>query len=623
LKARRHIILLVTTVTLIVVTFVATLLSSNRPVLGLDLQGGISIVLVPVKGSDLSTLGTAADIIRSRVDGLGIAEPDVNTQGGDVVVDLPGVKDRCRAEALVGETAQLEFRPVVGTLPWGPSTAPTTTTTTVKGAKTTTTVKGGATPTTVKGSKVETSTTKGALATRVINAKPIVALHRADATTTSNAPTTTTSTSSTTKTATTTDSSGCPSVATGGTATTTTTTPPTTSGGTSTTKGALPTRRIAAVPIVARHSAGGTSTPPTAAPKTKTTAKATPPPTTQSGPTNCENGALVTPRRDPTLPPLDQVVYADKADKHGNHVVCYVLGKQLMTGNAIGSAKATLDPTQGWLVQVSFKNDDFVNKVAKQYVNQQVAIALDSVVQSAPTIQPGITGRDVQITGNFSGGEASNLALVLRYGSLPLQFDNTQRTVQSVSPTLGKDQLRAGIIAGVIGLILVALYMIFFYRLLGLVVWFGLALTGMTFYTLLTWLSVHRGLTLTLAGVTGIIVSVGITVDSYVVFFERLKDEVRTGKTIRSSLETSWKRAWRTIIAADAVSLIGAVVLYLFAVSSVRGFAFFLGMSTILDLVLAACYMHPCVVLLSRRPHLVRMPGFGIAVGLDVPGVPA
>jgi preprotein translocase subunit SecD len=244
-------------------------------------------------------------------------------------------------------------------------------------------------------------------------------------------------------------------------------------------------------------------------------------------------------------------------------------------------------------------------------------------VLSAPKINPGITGQDVTITGNFSEREARDLALSLRYGALPVQFDTEQQTVQSVSPTLGKDQLRAGIIAGLIGLAVVALYMILFYRLLGLVVWIGLALTGMVFFTLTTWLSTHQGLTLTLAGVTGIIVSVGITVDSYVVYFERLKDEVRTGKTVRSSLDPGFTRAFRTIWAADLVSLIGAVVLYLLAAGSVRGFAYFLGLSTVLDLILAYCFMHPFVLLLARRPALIRMPGVGIAAGLDVPEVRA
>ena len=183
------------------------------------------------------------------------------------------------------------------------------------------------------------------------------------------------------------------------------------------------------------------------------------------------------------------------------------------------------------------KNNDFVDKIAGPLVNKLVAIELDGVVQSAPEINPGITGRDVQISGEFTQGEAKDLALVLRYGSLPVQFDKHKQTIESVSPTLGKDQLSAGIVSGLIGLGLVALYMILYYRLLGLVVVVGLGLTGMLFFSVVSYLSSAHGLTLTLAGVTGIIVSVGVTVDSYVVYFERLKDEVRTGRTVRSSLE--------------------------------------------------------------------------------------
>jgi preprotein translocase subunit SecD len=238
-------------------------------------------------------------------------------------------------------------------------------------------------------------------------------------------------------------------------------------------------------------------------------------------------------------------------------------------------------------------------------------------------INPGITGRTVRISGDFTQGEAKDLALVLKYGALPVQFADNETTSQSVSPTLGKDQLHAGIVAGVVGLALVALYMIIYYRLLGLVVWIGLILTGMVFFSLISFLSNTRGLTLTLAGVTGIIVSVGVTVDSYVVYFERLKDEVRAGRTVRSSVETGFRRSFRTIIAADLVSLLGAAVLYELGAGSVRGFAFFLGLSTAIDLVLAYFFMHPMVVLMARRPNLVRLPGIGIAAGLDVAGVNA
>ncbi len=163
--------------------------------------------------------------------------------------------------------------------------------------------------------------------------------------------------------------------------------------------------------------------------------------------------------------------------------------------------------------------------------------------------------------------------------------------------------------------------MILYYRLLGLVVVLGLALTGMLFFTLLSYLSATQGLTLTLAGVTGIIVSVGVTVDSYVVYFERLKDEVRTGKTVRSSLEPGFQRSFRTIVAADLVSLLGADVLYLFTTSSVKGFAFFLGMSTAIDLVLAYSFMHPLVSLMARQPEAgAACPASASPRRLDVAG---
>ena len=177
--------------------------------------------------------------------------------------------------------------------------------------------------------------------------------------------------------------------------------------------------------------------------------------------------------------------------------------------------------------------------------------------------------------------------------------------------------------AGAIGLVLVAAYMLVYYRLLGGVVVLGLLLSGAATYALISFLGDSISLTLTLAGVTGLIVSVGITVDSYVVYFERLKDEVRAGRTVRSSVDRGFQRSFRTIVAADLVSLIGAAVLYVLAIGSVRGFAFYLGLATILDLVVAYFFMHPLVSLMARRPELVRMRGIGIGSGLDAPGATA
>jgi preprotein translocase subunit SecD len=555
--------MLIATVVIVVGTFFATLVSDSRPVLGLDLQGGVSIVLYPVQGSDLSALNTAVDVIRNRVDGLGIAEPDVQRQGNTIVVNLPGVKDRTKAEGLVGETAELRFREVSAQYPWAASTTTTVkgaTTTTGKGA-TTTTGKGGATTTSgasISGTSVPASSTSGKAlglpdGARTIATAPIVA-HLA---------------------------------ATGAT-------------GASGASGATGANG-------ASGASGATGvTPATAGPTTTVPQQAFP---------GC---AALIKQSPPDTDAAQEVILPDR-DKTS----CYVLGPAIVTGKSVGSAKAQYDTTDGWVTSIHFKNSDFLDKIAGPLVGKNVAIELDGVVQSAPTINKGITGRDVQISGNFSQGDAQKLALVLRYGALPVQFDQSKQTVESVSPTLGRDQLTAGIVAGLIGLGLVALYMLAFYRLLGLVVVFGLMLTGMLFFTVVSYLSTSHGLTLTLAGVTGIIVSVGVTVDSYVVYFERLKDEVRTGKTIRSSLEPGFKQAFRTIVAADLVSLLGAAVLYAFATSSVRGFAFFLGLSTVMDLLLAYFFMHPAVAVLARNPKLVQMPGVGIASALDVQGVVA
>jgi preprotein translocase subunit SecD len=564
---RRRVIMLIVTVVAICGLFMATLLSDSRPVLGLDLQGGISIVLFPVKGTDLGSLNTAVDVIRNRIDGLGIAEPDVQRQGNTIVVNLPGVKDRTKAESIVGETAELRFRPVqyqgsnALVIPWTAKPAPTTTT---KPGSSTTTTKGG------------TSTTGAA------------------------------------------------------TSTTAAVSASTTTGANTSTSGKAAGKTIDTAPIAARFSAAKTAASTTTAAATTTTKAGTS--TTVKGATSTTKPAT-TPTTTPGETTCQALIKSSPADTDAAKSVvlpdrkktaCYVLGAAVVTGKSISSASAVYDSQKSeWVTNVTFKNDDFVKKIAGPYVNKDVAIELDGVVQSAPNINPGITGRQVEISGSFTQGEAKDLALVLRYGSLPVQFDQHKQTIESVSPTLGKDQLSAGIVSGLIGLGLVALYMLLYYRLLGLVVVAGLGLTGMLFFTVISYLSSSHGLTLTLAGVTGIIVSVGVTVDSYVVYFERLKDEVRSGRTVRSSLEVGFTRAFRTIIAADLVSLIGAAVLYVFATSSVKGFALFLGISTAMDLLLAYTFMHPMVSVLARRPALVTLPGVGIASALDVPGAVA
>src|SRR5262249_52507445 len=249
-------------------------------------------------------------------------------------------------------------------------------------------------------------------------------------------------------------------------------------------------------------------------------------------------------------------------------------------------------------------------------------IVLDGVVQSNPAFQASSFSGPVQITGNFSQTEAADLAKIIQYGGLPVVFG--QGNVERGSPSLGKGPLRARILAGVIGLALVAIYMLVFYRLLGLVVIAGIAVSGMALYTLIAWVLpdfFDITIVLGLAGVTGIIVSVGITVDSYIVYFERMKDELRAGATVLFCGARLFTRSFRTILAAALVSLIGAGVLYFLAIGSVRGFALFLGISTLLDLFVSYFFMHPLVSILARHPQLVRMKGFGIGAGLDHPEV--
>ncbi|MGH9004087.1 MAG: protein translocase subunit SecD, partial [Acidimicrobiia bacterium] len=351
---------------------------------------------------------------------------------------------------------------------------------------------------------------------------------------------------------------------------------------------------------------------------TTTTAPATPPVTAPP-----EAVPPVCPTKTSTVDdPNAIVVVPYREGDELNKGVRLCLGPAELTGEAVQTAKADFRST--WVVAVTFTKSggDKFNELAAKYFQRQVAIVLDGVVQSAPTINAQrFENRQAEISGSFTEAEARDLALVLRYGALPVELE--ERQVQAISPTLGRDQLRSGVAAGLFGLGLVMLYMLLYYRLLGIVIWAGLALAAGALYVMTSWLSQAIGLTLTLAGVTGIIVSVGITVDSYVVYFERLKDEVRSGKTIRSSLDRGFARSFRTILAADLVSLIGAALLYFLAVGSVRGFAFFLGLSTVLDILVAYFFMHPLVSIIGRSPRFAGAGWLGVASGLDAKGATA
>jgi preprotein translocase subunit SecD len=299
----------------------------------------------------------------------------------------------------------------------------------------------------------------------------------------------------------------------------------------------------------------------------------------------------------------------------------YQLGPSFATGEVFNNDATADIISGGWGVRVTLKNgaagSDLWNIGAAQCFAKsttcptgRMAIVLDGVVQSAPSVnQPSFTG-GVDITGNFQESEAKDLARVLKSGALPIRLE--VQAVQIVSPTLGDDSLNAAIVSGLIGVLLVLLFMMLYYRLLAIIVVFGIAISGLVQWNVISLLSTTNGLALSLAGIAGIIVSVGVTVDSYVVFFEKLKDELKTGRTLKNSAERGFKSAWRTILAADIVSLIGAFTLWYLTVGSVRGFAFFLGLSTLCDIVIAWFFTRPTMLMIARTKRFQRGRLFGI-----------
>ncbi len=522
-------------IVLVAVLALAAAFSTNTsPQLGLDLQGGVSVVLQPTKATSDEALDQTIEVIRSRVDALGVAEPEIVRQGNSVVVQLPGVKNQQRAIELVGTTAELRFRPVIASIPGSVEDlqqAVSTTTTTVAGA-TTTTVAGATTTTTVA---------------------PIT--------------------------------------------------------GQSTGQPAAPFQE----PVTDTGAPGGT----------------TPAPVTGGDPLPAGLGEELFSGFEVTAPEddlADQPVVLETIED-GKVTETSKLGPTAANGTIVETAKAELSPAGAWSVNLVIKGGSGIeqfNAIAAECNSKseicpsgRLAIVLDSRVVSAPTIQQPSFERDqIQITGSFTEREAKDLALVLRYGSLPVVLET--QTVQTVSPTLGSESLKSGLLAGLLGLSLVVIYMIFYYRALGVVVLLGLMIWAALNYAIISWLGATRGLALSLAGVTGLVVSVGVTVDSYVVFFERLKDDVRMGRSLRTSTERSWKRAFRTIIAANVASLIGAVLLYLLTVGPVRGFAFFLAMATFLDLVVAYFFIRPTVAWMGRSAFFCGDSWWGLPSGLGI-----
>jgi preprotein translocase subunit SecD len=499
------------------------------PKLGLDLQGGTQLILEPkIVGNQKINQGQvqkAVDIIRARVDGSGVAEAEVTTQGGgNIVVSLPGSPDKATIASLE-KSSQLRFRAVL--------------------------VEGSAAPTPVP---TPTGTATG---------KP-----------TSQA---------TTKPAT-------------GKATTTTAP-----------KSAFP-------PAL------------TAATKPSPTASATPtatanPTTPAVKPQNPSDPAWITPDVQKAYTELNcanpKAVEAIVDDPAKPMVTCaadgqakYILGPAEVLGSEISNATSGVQQTQTGATGINEVRLDFNAEGTKAFGDvtsrlvslppprNQFAIVLDNVVISAPVTQAALTAGNASITGSFTAASAKVLADQLKFGALPMSF--VLQTRDDISPTLGGDQLSRGLLAGAIGLLLVVGYSLFQYRVLGLVTVSSLLIAAALTYAAVTLFGWSSGFRLTMAGVTGLIVSIGITADSFILYFERVRDEVRDGRALRAAVETGWGRARRTILISDTVNFLAAVVLYLLAESNVRGFAFTLMLTTIIDIVVVMLFTHPLLSILAN-----------------------
>jgi preprotein translocase subunit SecD len=560
------------------------------PALGLDLRGGTTVTLEPKSTAGVkvtnSDLNTAKNILANRVNSLGVSSAEVKIEGKDIVISVPG-KDTQGVLKNIGETALLSIRQVYETSDTGltgtdiqdttsqtvtssaapvvsgsPSATPSTSTSAAPSASTSASPSAGPTPSATSSPSAAPSSSPKALgvpgATSAVHAQP-AAFVRAAASAAPAAPSATTSPSATTPAA------------------------------------------SAASPVPSGSAAAAASPSASASPSSGTAVAETTPSAAElaayakldcSLPANQQGGLHVD---DPTK----FLVTCGNPDGSAVYFK-YLLHPTLILGKDVSTASAQLDSTgTQWNVQLTFKSGAASTwaKFTGAHVGTATAIVLDSNVFSAEVIQSEIVG-PTQITGSFTHKTATNLADVLKYGALPLAFQ--QQTAQTISATLGSNELKAGLLAGGIGLILVLFYSFFYYRGLSFVTVTSLALSAAIQYPIIVLLGKAISYTLTLAGIAGLIVAIGVTADSFVVFFERLRDEVRDGNSLRTSVERGWVRARRTIISADVVSLIASVILYLLAIGDVRGFAFTLGLSTVVDLVVVFLFTKPLLTLLAK-----------------------
>ncbi|GAA3194579.1 MULTISPECIES: protein translocase subunit SecD [Streptomyces] len=517
------------------------------PRLGIDLAGGTSFTLQaqnqPGKPNAINetNMKTAADIMERRVNGLGVSEAEVQTQGTDhIIVNIPKGTDAAQSRQQVGTTAQLGFRPVLtttagGKTPEQPSGTPSA------GGK-----QGGKDTGGKNGTDGKATDDKAADGKQGDDPKP--------------------------------DASA-------------------------TTRGRAVTDALKKDPTPGGSASQKPQTP------------ATPPVPGQEGipaalqkqlaALDCstkQNRALAGEKAAGAKPSDPVVACKDDGSQK------YVLGPVGVEGTDVKDAKAVFDGQtgQGWIVQMDFTSDggkkfaDITGQLAtKMQPQNQFAIVLDGAVVSDPRVSQRLNGGSATISGGFTQQSAEDLGNMLSYGALPLSFKIADET--TVTAALGGEQLDAGLVAGAIGLALVVVYLVAYYRGLALVALASLGVSAVLTYTIMTLLGPAIGFALNLPAVCGAIVAIGITADSFIVYFERIRDEIREGRTLRPAVERGWPRARRTILVSDFVSFLAAAVLFVVTVGKVQGFAFTLGLTTLLDVVVVFFFTKPLMTLLARR----------------------
>ncbi|SDF02762.1 protein translocase subunit SecD [Streptomyces griseoaurantiacus] len=510
----------------------------TTPRLGIDLAGGTSITLKAKadQGSAINkaNMDTAVEIMNRRVNGLGVSEAEVQTQGNDnIIVNIPKGTNSKEAREQVGTTAKLYFRPVLATEASGPAANASPSTSSSESP--------GASPSGSSSAKVDAPDSKESKDSK-------------DKT------------------------SSSPS-------------------STATSQGRAVTGALKA-DASPSSSADGKKSSSTGASDDDNKLQA------QYAALDCSK-------------PSDRAAAGDNAKPGDSTVGCgknqgvwfkYLLGPAAVDGTEVKKAQAVFDTqgASGWQVQMTFtgsgskKFADITGQLAqKQQPQNEFGIVLDGEVVSSPFVQQSITGGNAEISGSFTQEEAQGLSNMLSYGALPLSFE--EQSVTTVTAALGGEQLHAGLIAGAIGLALVIIYLVAYYRGLSLIAIASLLVSATLTYVIMSLLGPTIGFALNLPAVCGAIVAIGITADSFIVFFERIRDEIREGRTLRPAVERAWPRARRTILVSDFVSFLAAAVLFVVTVGKVQGFAFTLGLTTLLDVVVVFLFTKPLMTILARR----------------------